>query len=364
MHKQVPPEYFPPAETAGGWRICDGPDRVRAAGMNSDRLEYIHSTALAFHPSPWAVAIIRGGQVTAEWYAVPTLPTTTFDIWSCTKAFTSLAFGMLLEDSRNGAAGLPRAFELDSPAYDFIPAAWPLSDARKTAITIRHLLSMTSGIPGEGHGIVGIAAGRAAGGGPFEIALGQATDRFGRSAAELFAEPGTAWEYGDVAFSHLSLVFREAAGIEMSDYLVERLFEPLGIDNFGWDHQGGAGYLGPHTNAHTGLRLTARDLARVGYLLLQQGAWAGEQIVPAAWVERMSRSSQDFNPEYGYGMGVNTRGHQWPSLPNDAYAMQGFASNRCYVVPSLDLVVVRLGYGPVAWDDQAFIGPIAAAVTG
>ena len=79
-------------------------------------------------------------------------------------------------------------------------------------------------------------------------------------------------------------------------------------------------------------------------------------------IERLTRSSQDLNPDYGYGMSVNTRGGQWPALPTDAYALLGFASNRCYVVPSLDLVVIRLDYGPVAWDDSAFIGPIAAAV--
>ena len=83
---------------------------------------------------------------------------------------------------------------------------------------------------------------------------------------------------------------------------------------------------------------------------------AGEQIVAAAWIERMTHSSHDINPDYGYGMGVNTRGGQWPALPHDGYAMQRFIANRCYVIPSLDLVVVRLGYGP------AFIGPIAAAV--
>jgi CubicO group peptidase (beta-lactamase class C family) len=165
---------------------------------------------------------------------VPTLPTTTFDIWSATKTFTSLAFGRLIEDSHNRRPGLSRPIALESPAYDFVPATPPPTDPRKAGITIHQLRSMTSGIPGGDHSFTGIAAGQGASGGPFEIALGHATDRFGRSPARLYTDPGTAWDYADTAFAHLSMIFREAAGIEMSTYLDERLFKPLGITNDGW----------------------------------------------------------------------------------------------------------------------------------
>jgi CubicO group peptidase (beta-lactamase class C family) len=136
-----------------------------------------------------------------------------------------------------------------------------------------------------------------------------------------------------------------------------RVFQPIGIENSGWDLQGGGGNLGPHTNAHSGLRLTARDFARLGYMLSRGGTWKDKQIVPKWWIDLATRSSQSVNPNYGYTFWVNTEGNLWPRVPKDAFACMGFATNRCFVVPSLDLVVVRLGYGPQP------IGPVGIPLT-
>jgi len=141
----------------------------------------------------------------------------------------------------------------------------------------------------------------------------------------------------------------------------ERVFDPVGIQNIGWDWQGGAGNIGPHTNAHSGLRLSARDFARLGYLMAHQGVWQGRQIVPKWWIELATQSSQSLNPDYGYTFWVNTNG-RWPGVPKDAFAFSGFASNRCYIVPSLDLVVVRLGYDPAAWPEPALLAPVVSSI--
>ena len=312
------------------------------------------------HAPPWAVVVVRHGRLAVEWYGVPALPTTTFDVWSCTKSFTGIGFGMLLDDAAYGKPVGAAGFSLDSPACAFLPEGIPLSDPRKKAISIRHLLTMTSGIPGEDHGMIGIAPGEE--GGPFEVALGLSPDRFGRSAARLFAEPGSAWEYSDNAFAQLSLVFAAVAGRELRDYLDERLFAPLGIRNYGWDWQGGGGDLGPHTNAHTGLRLTARDIARVGYLLLHRGRWEGRSLISEDWLGAATETSQPLKPSYGLTFWVNRDRSLWPSLPSEAFGMQGYACNRCYVAPSLDLVIARLGYGPASWADGAFLDPIVSSI--
>jgi CubicO group peptidase (beta-lactamase class C family) len=125
-----------------------------------------------------------------------------------------------------------------------------------------------------------------------------------------------------------------------------RVFRPIGIENYGWDLQGGGGNLGPHTNAHSGLRLSARDFARLGYLMLHGGAWRGQQVIPKWWIDLATHSSQDLNPSYGYTFWVNAADILGARAPKDAFAFSGFATNRCFVVPSLDLIVVRLGYGP------------------
>ena len=337
--------YYPPPESAGGWRRCKNDKEVRElAEMDPQSLELVGRENTVLYGGPWALVVVRHGYIAGEWMGVPAMPQTTFDVWSCTKSATGIAYGLLLDDSRNHRLPNDAQIDLDSHAYSFIPEGHPLTDAAKEKIKLRHLLSMTSGIPGEDHGMQGIAV--RPGGGEYEFALGRETDRFGGSAARLYAPPGEAWEYSDAAFAHLSLVFFHVAGREISDFMKTRVFQPIGIESSGWDLQGGGGKLGPHTNAHSGLRLSARDFARLGYLLLRGGTWNGKQIVPKWWIDLATKKSQAINPEYGYTFWINTDGQLWPHGPRDAFAFMGYATNRCYVVPSLDLVVVRLGYGP------------------
>ena len=63
----------------------------------------------------------------------------------------------------------------------------------------------------------------------------------------------------------------------MADFLGERVLEPIGVEYASWDVQGGSGFLGPHTNAHTGMHISAREFARVGYLMLRGGKWQDRQ---------------------------------------------------------------------------------------
>ena len=353
--------YYPPSESAGGWRRCANDEGIRnEAGMDPGRLRLVGEEQLQLYGGPWAIVIVRKGYLAAEWFGVPAMPATTFDVWSATKSATGIAMGMLLDDSRNHRLRRDVTLDLETPAYDFIPQGRPLTDPRKEKIKLKHLLSMTSGIPGEDEGVLGIAV--APGRGEYEFALGKEPNRFGISAAKLAAEPGQRWDYSDAGFAHLSLIFAEAAGKEIGEYMRERVFQPIGIQNFGWDLQGGAGHIGPHTNAHSGLRLSARDFARLGYLMAHHGLWEGKQIVPDWWIQLATRSSQDLNRRYGYTFWVNTDGTQWPAAPKDAFAFQGYGSNRCCVVPSLDLVVVRLGYAPPVWPEGALLPAVVSAI--
>ena len=134
---------------------------------------------------------------------------------------SSLAFGLLFEDSRQGKLPDGASVDLDAWAYDYIPEGHPLTDPRKAEIRLRHLLSMTSGIPGESTGIAAIPT--EAGVGPFEAALGYAPCKARRWpqprwAATLTAEPGTRWDYSDPAMAHLALVFAHAAKREMAGW--------------------------------------------------------------------------------------------------------------------------------------------------
>lgn len=354
--------YFPPPESAGGWRWCKTAQAVRSdGGMDPNKLELIKERQLELFQGPWQIVIIHKGYLVAEWYGVPAMPTTTFDGWSSTKSSTGIAFGLLLDDSLHHKLPHDEKIDLNTPIYDYVPEGFPLSDSRKKDITLGQILSMTSNIPGEDHGLIGLDS--APGGGDFEIALGKEADRFGHSAAKLTGTPGTAWEYSDAGFDHLSLFFYHATGREIADVMKDRVFDPIGIENVGWDKQGGVeGNIGPHTNPHSGLRFSARDFARLGYLLAHNGKWGDKQIVPQWWIKEATKSSQQLNPSYGYTFWVNTPGILWPTAPRDAFAFRGFTASRLYIVPSLDLVVARLGYAPHNWDEGNLLPAVVDAV--
>jgi CubicO group peptidase (beta-lactamase class C family) len=361
MRSEEAQDYYPPPESKGGWRWLKTPEEVRdIGGMDSEKLDIVRQAQEFLYGDSWAIVIIRHGYVVREFYTFNVLIPTRFDIWSGTKSFTGTAFGLLFDDSRQKRLPNGKRIDLDSPAYSYIPEGYPLTDPRKERITIRHLLTMTSGIPGERMGLVGMPT--ATGYGPFEYALGLCPNRFGRWANKLSTEPGTAWDYSDPAFSHLSLIFSNIMGFEMSEYLKERIFEPIGIESLSWDVQGGSRFIGPHTNAHTGIHISARELARFGYLALRGGIWDGKQLIPEWWMEIATKTSQDLNPSYGYTWWVNTRGTSWPGIPEDAFALVGYRSNKCYIIPSLDLVVARVGSGPPTWSEPGLIGGIVDSI--
>jgi CubicO group peptidase (beta-lactamase class C family) len=295
--------YYPAPEVGDGWRRCRNDEDIRSkAGMDPQRLNLIGQTHAQLYGGPWAIAIVKNGYIVREWFGTLTLPNTTFDVWSCTKSMTAIAFGLLFEDSRNGKLPGEHKIDLESAAYDFIPEGLPLTDPRKSEIKLKHLLSMTSGIPGESLGSLVLPV--AEGCGEFEFALGKEPSRYGASAGTLTAEPDKVWDYSDAAYAHLALIFARVAGREIRDFVEERIFEALGIRNVGWDFQGGSGHIGPHTSAGIGLHLSSRDLARVGYLMAHRGRWEGKQLVPEWWIELATQSSQQVNSSYGYGFWV------------------------------------------------------------
>lgn len=357
--------YYPPPESAGGWRKLTDPAQIRAlAGVDVDALAPARQWN-AQHGVASAVVIIRRGYLVAEWYENGATPQTRFNIHSCTKSFTGTAYGILFEDARRAG----RAIDLDTPAYAHIPAGHPLTDPRKERITLRHLLSMSSGIRGESFGIYGVRTRPEVH--PFAAALGflpVLTRDSGEevSVATLAAEPGTRWDYSDPAFAHLALAFRELAGEELAAFLTRRVFQPIGLESLTWDTLGTEdGRFGQHTMPYSGIHICARELARVGYLMARGGTWEGQEIVAPWWIEVSTRTSQPHNPRYGLTWWVNTQGTLWPAAPRDAFSALGYNTNMCCVIPSLDLVVARIGAGPTDSAEDItppFIAAIVAAL--
>jgi CubicO group peptidase (beta-lactamase class C family) len=164
-----------------------------------------------------------------------------------------------------------------------------------------------------------------------EIAMELAPDRYRYVLARpILQPPGTRWTYCGGATALLGRLIAEGTGQPLAQYARAALFAPLGIGRFEW-MAGADGVV----SAASGLRLAPRDLARIGELVLAEGAWDGRRIVPAAWVRAMLRPrlQTDWGAQYGYQTYIETfAGHR-------LVAGRGNGGQRLIVLPDLDLAV-------------------------
>jgi CubicO group peptidase (beta-lactamase class C family) len=288
-------EIYPTAE----WQVADDGAGMSAEGREALR-RYMESKGTR------AAVVVRGGRIAAEWYWEGADAATQFRCYSVTKSVASTAVGFLVED------GVVR---LDESAATYIPE-WR-EDARE-GVTLRHLLTMTSGIRNDYQGQHAVED---------KIAYG--------ISQPLDSPPGTRCDYNNCACSAISVIIRAASGKEMADFLQERLYGPVGMTGL-W-HEMPAGKTLPYS----GLHITARDAARFGYLFLRRGRWGGHEIISEAWIDQACHAGSEANPDYGFLWWVNSRGAS-KDLPRDAYSAQGAHGNNVTVLPSHDLVVVRL----------------------
>jgi CubicO group peptidase (beta-lactamase class C family) len=272
-----------------------------------------------------------------------------FNIYSSSKAYTSVAWGLLLKDSEENKLPDGKRITLDTRICneEWLPESLPLQDRRKAAITVRHLLNMASGLD----------AGSPLDVAPFEWSLGKTN---GSPMAKLKEDPGAAFNYSNAGVAHLVLAFNRAAGRDLFPFLQERVFDRIGEKPDSWLSIGGNGSLGPFNQGYSGLRCCAREHARFCYLALHRGTWAGEEVVPKGYFT-FAWQGQTIKPDYGAQWWVYPR---HPDGPKDMVQTAGARNNHGYLVPSLDLVVVRLGDGdsyPEHWE-QDLVKKILRAV--
>ncbi len=326
-----PKAYFPPPESKGGWRTllpatgdptADQKAHIaKTTGVDWDKLEEAWKVNAESDGSSGLV-VIRHGHIVGEWYKDAD-KAKAFNIYSSSKAYTSLAVGLLLADGTS-------KLTLDTKVCTAkrLPEALPLSDPRKADITLRHLLNMTSGIGPEN---VPAKA-------PFEVALGVSEKS---PFAKLKSDPGKAFHYSNAGVAHLVLVFHQAAGKDLSPFLKERLWTPIGVETVRWEQIGGKGDLGPLSQGFSGIFTTPREHARFCYLALHKGEWAGKRVVPSAHYEFAwtgTKAKSDYGAQWWLADHFKGAG-----APKDFVATLGAFHNDGFVVPSLDLVVVRLG---------------------
>lgn len=277
-----------------------------------------------------AVVVVRHETIVAEWYASDRDGASLGASWSIAKSFTSALIGIALERGE-----IP---SIDAPMHTWFPE---FIGNDKESITLRDVLEMASGIDWvESYEIADIRNSDVA-----EMALTR-----GASHLDVVLDnpvtypPGTRFNYSSGDTMMLSHVIQEATGMRADEYAQRFLFDPLEIEGVRWwrDRSG-------HTLTYCCADLTARDFARFGQLYLAGGVYAGRRIVSASWVGQSVAPSRS-DREYGFQWWLT--GNYDPRLPADTFSAQGVDGQYIYIIPSFDLVVVRLGrYTPPSTQD-------------
>lgn len=277
-----------------------------------------------------AVVVAKGGELVAERYADGFDAETPQLGWSMSKSATDLMTGMLVQQGE---------VALDD---DGLRPEW--TDGRAD-ITIEQLLRMTSGLEWDETYDLGT---------PITQMLYNEEDMGGYVASlPLEHEPGTFQEYSSGSTTLLCSVLAERTGLG-ADLPRQTLLGALGLESATFEPDA-AGT--PVCSSY--LWATPRDWAAIGQFALQNGEWNGEQLLPTDWMARsLEVTPVDETDDPGYGMGwrVNTLADgslRWPGLPADTYYASGHDGQKVIVVPSEDLVVVRMGFTPAADDEPS-----------
>jgi CubicO group peptidase (beta-lactamase class C family) len=322
-----------------------------AAGPLNSRLEPVLARAFAepdaqFARNTKAVIVIHEGQLVAEKYAPGIDPNTPLPGWSMTKSVTNLLIGVLMND---GKLRLMQTAPVPLWQKDFRD---PRGD-----ITIDQLLRMSSGLEfNEDYGMYSDVT---------RMLAVEASAAGFAAAKPLVAEPGSVWSYSSGTSNILAGVVRWTVGGYLQryyDFTQKRLFLPLGIHTATMETDNNGTFVGSSF-----MYASARDWARLGEFCLQDGIWRGERLLPEGWM-KYSTTPTPNNPlnNYGAHFWLNAdpedpgKTRTWPSLPADAYSMNGFQGQRVIIIPSKDLVVVRLGFsaGPDRGIEQLVSGVI------
>ncbi|MCB9564239.1 MAG: serine hydrolase [Kofleriaceae bacterium] len=353
------------ADLDDGW-VVTSPE---AEGMDPQVLDGARAYAFADGKNTQGVVVVRHGRIAAEWYWDHADASSYAASWSMAKSVTSATIGIALD------RGLIPS--LDVPVADYLPS-WQGTD--HAAITLRSVLTMTSGLDWlESYAISefndsDVIAMVVTEGSQLEVVEGQ----------PVAYPPGEHFNYSSGDAMLLSAVLEGATGMTAGEFAQQALFAPLGIETADWwrDATG-------NTLTYCCLDMRSRDFARFGQLYLDGGERDGTRVVSADWVAASTAPS----PAYaGYGYMWWRLGATDPALPADTYAAIGHDGQWTYVIPSLDLVVVRNGYyfkspgdsiavpnlfdrypseglvqdagttPPDSWDDAAFLGPIIQSI--
>jgi len=303
----------PMAARADEWQ----PASPESQGMSSRVLVDLVSFGMSNGLDSLLVA--RHGRIVVEAYYAPFTSGLKHRINSATKSVIGILVAMALQD------GLLKS--VDQPVLEFFPERrFANVDERKKALTLRHLLNMTSGLewdePLAGH--------------PKDFLEMERSPDWVRFALDrpVVREPGAAFQYNSGGTHILSAILTKVTGRSAEAYAREKLFGPLGIEDVLWrrDPQGNSG-------GGAGLFLRTRDMARLGHFWLQSGALDGKSALPAGWLDDVRQATlvTDLGSAWRYANLF------WAMPAAGHYSALGYNRQVIMMIPDLDIVAVLTG---------------------
>lgn len=269
-----------------------------------------------------AAQIRKEGQVIDEWTRFPGKPR--FEAYSISKTFAAAGVGIAIKEN---------LITLDDRIVDSFPEeSYDLTNENALKITVRDLLTMTSGVSERML--------RRAG---YERNHEQDWVRYFFKHAPFLNEPGTTFLYNNANAYILGCLIEKKSGQNLREYLRYRLFEPLEIHNVEWT----SCPMG-HTIAANALQLSVDEVGNFGQLLLNKGVYKGKRILPEAFIDDMlvpHYESTEFVPndppvKAGYGYQI------WIDEANDLVFMWGILGQYCILIPKKNVVISVLSLEP------------------
>jgi CubicO group peptidase (beta-lactamase class C family) len=245
--------------------------------------------------------------------------------FSMAKSFASALVGIAIDEGHINS--------VNEPITNYIPELLE-KDERFESITIRHLLTMSSGIKYEEGGDL-----------PWseeadDTKTYYATDlrKLALENSRIEGEPGEYFEYNNYNPLLIGMILERATGMSVSRYLQQKLWKPIGMEADGsWSLDStSTGF----EKMESGVNARARDFGRFGMLFAKEGKWEGEQLISRGWVEESTSADTSTDPsqDYQYFWWVNT-----PEGETYHFSARGNYGQYIYVAPEKDLVIVRLG---------------------
>lgn len=269
-----------------------------------------------------AYLVAKNGKLIHETYFSPYTESSRTNSFSVAKTVTTMQVGLAIQQ------GLIPSF--DAPLTKFLPEY--ANNPRGAKATIAQLSAMKAGHDWtENYKL------------PFNVTTNL---YYGTDAQKLVLkqdferEPGSAYEYSSGSTQVLGVILKRAIQIKnpqsnVSEHLSQSLWQPLGMEKNAIYTMDKPGDQGGMERTYCCIFATARDYAKLGQLLLQEGQWGGKQLLDKAFVERMRQP--DLQPYYGHSLWMDWK------YKHPFYFMQGHQGQYVIVVPSEQLVVVRVG---------------------